>query len=125
MPPTETGGGTRTVANRAIYGASGSRRQCPRTIVGSLGDLVDDPRAQDAYDRVLDAMEAHELLPLLSVLSRRERAVLRARYGLDGPEQSISEIAERLGVSTSRVRGIEARALGKLRRAAAAVNLDR
>ena len=94
-------------------------------IVGSLGDLVDDPRAQDAYDRVLDAMEAHELLPLLSVLSPRERAVLSARYGLDGPEQSISEIAERLGVSKSRVRDIEARALGKLRRAAAAVNADR
>ena len=84
-------------------------------VIGSLGDLVDDPRAVDAYDRVLDAMEAHELLPLLSVLSARERSILRARYGLDGEEQSIRQIAERLGISTSRVREIERRALRKLR----------
>ena len=87
-------------------------------VIGSLGDLVDDPRAEDAYDRVLDVMEAHELMPLLSVLSPRERSILRARYGLDGEEQSIRQIAERLGLSTSRVRDIERRALRKLRRAA-------
>ena len=63
-------------------------------------------------------MEAHELMPLLSVLSPRERSILRARFGLDGEEQSIRQIAERLGLSTSRVRDIERRALRKLRRAA-------
>ena len=94
-------------------------------VIGSLGDLVDDPRAVDAYDRVLDAMEAHELLPLLSVLSPRERSILRARYGLDGEEQSISQIAERLGLSTSRAREIERRALRKLTRAAVAAGAAR
>ena len=94
-------------------------------VIGSLGDLVDDPRAVDAYDRVLDAMEAHELLPLLSVLSPRERSILRARYGVDGEEQSIRQIAERLGLSTSRVREIERRALRKLRRAAVAAGAAR
>jgi RNA polymerase primary sigma factor len=94
-------------------------------VIGSLGDLVDDPRALDAYDRVLDAMEAHELLPLLCVLSARERSILRARYGLDGEEQSIRQIAERLGISTSRVREIERRALRKLRRAAVAARAAR
>jgi RNA polymerase primary sigma factor len=94
-------------------------------VIGSLGDLADDPRAGDAYDRVLDAMEAHELLPLLRVLSARERSILRARYGLDGEEQSIRQIAERLGISTSRVREIERRALRKLRRAAVAARAAR
>ena len=94
-------------------------------VIGSLGDLVDDPRAEDAYDRVLDVLEAHELRPLLSVLSPRERSVLRARYGLDGEPQSIREVAERLGLSTSRVRDIERRALRKLRQAAVATGAAR
>lgn len=94
-------------------------------MIGSLGDLVDDPRAEDAYDRVLDAMEAHELLPLLCVLSERERSILRARNGLDGEEQSIREIAERLGISRSRVRSLERRALRKLERAAVAAGAAR
>jgi RNA polymerase primary sigma factor len=94
-------------------------------MIGSFGDLVDDPRAQDAYDRALDAIEAEELLPLLSVLSARERRILAARYGLDGEPQSRRQIAERLGLSVSRVRDIEQRALGKLRRAAATVGAMR
>lgn len=94
-------------------------------VIGSFGDLIDDPRAQDSYDRVLDVMEAHELLPLLSVLSPRERSILRARYGLDGEELSIRQIAERLGLSTSRVRDIERRALRKLRQAAVAAGAAR
>jgi RNA polymerase sigma factor (sigma-70 family) len=91
-------------------------------VIGSFGDLVDDPRAQDAYERVLDRIETQELLPLLSVLSARERSVLRARFGLDGAPQSHREIAERLGVSVSRVRDIERRALAKLRSSAAAAD---
>jgi RNA polymerase primary sigma factor len=89
-------------------------------VIGSLGDLVDDPRAQDAYERVLDVIEAQELMPLLSVLSPRERQILRARSGLEGEARSRREIAERLGLSVSRVRDIEQRALAKLRSAARA-----
>jgi len=88
-------------------------------VIGTIGALVSDPRAQDAYERVLDEVEAGELLPLLSALSERERVVLRARYGLDGEPASRRRIAGRLGVSESRVRDIERRALAKLRRAAA------
>jgi RNA polymerase primary sigma factor len=87
-------------------------------VIGSFGDLIDDPRAIDAYDRVLDHIEAAELRSLLSVLSPRERRVLNARYGLDGVERSRRDVAEELGVSVRRVRDIEARALAKLRRAA-------
>jgi RNA polymerase primary sigma factor len=87
-------------------------------VIGSFGDLVDDPRATDAYDRVLDQVEAEELRSLLSVLSARERRVLNALYGLDGRQHSRREVAEELGVSVSRIRDIEARALAKLRRAA-------
>jgi RNA polymerase primary sigma factor len=86
--------------------------------VGAFGDLLADPLAEGEYERVLDAIEIGQLLALLSALSDREREVVRARYGLDGEEQSLRELGARLGLSAERVRQIEQRALGKLAAAA-------
>jgi RNA polymerase primary sigma factor len=86
--------------------------------LGALGDLLADPLAEGEYERVLEAMQVEELLSLLAGLSERERSILRARFGLDGEEESRREIAERLGVSAERVRQIEGRALRKLGAAA-------
>ena len=82
--------------------------------VGTFGELLADPLAEGEYERVLAAIEVEELLALLAGLSDRERAILRARYGLDGEEESLRQIAGRLGVSAERVRQLEQRALGKL-----------
>ena len=86
--------------------------------IGTFGELIADPLAEDEYERVVSHVAADELRDLLSGLSGRERAVLRARYGLQGEAHSLREIAARLGVSAERVRQLEARALGKLRAAA-------
>lgn len=86
--------------------------------VGTFGELLADPLAEDEYERVVSAVAASELRDLLSGLSDRERSVLRARFGLDGHTLSLREIASRLGISAERVRQIENRALGKLRAAA-------
>ncbi|HEY0279018.1 MAG TPA: sigma-70 family RNA polymerase sigma factor [Solirubrobacterales bacterium] len=83
--------------------------------VGTLGELLADPLAEDEYERVLEAMEGEKLLSLLAILSDREREILAARHGLDGREpETLREIGGRLGLSAERVRQIERRALGKL-----------
>jgi RNA polymerase sigma factor (sigma-70 family) len=88
--------------------------------IGTFGELIADPLAEDEYERVVSNVTAGELRGLLSGLSERERTVLRWRFGLDGPALSLREIAGRLGVSAERVRQLENRALGKLRAAATA-----
>jgi RNA polymerase sigma factor (sigma-70 family) len=83
--------------------------------IGTFGDLLADPLAEDAYERALDETQIERLRGLLSGLSDRERAVLGGRYGIGGPERTLREIAAELGLSAERVRQIEQRALGKLR----------
>lgn len=82
--------------------------------VGTFGDLLADPLAEDAYERVLESIQVGELHAMLAGLSDREREVLRARYGLDGPEQTLRDVGAQLGLSHERVRQIEQRALAKL-----------
>ncbi len=87
--------------------------------IGTFGELLIDPLAENEYERVVSHVAASQLRDLLSGLSEREREVLRARFGLEGEAKSLREIAEGLGVSPERVRQLESRALGKLRAAAA------
>jgi hypothetical protein len=57
----------------------------------------------------------------LRVLKPTDRRVLSLRYGLGGGQASaVDVVAERTGLSISRVQGIERRALPRLRRAVAA-----
>jgi RNA polymerase primary sigma factor len=96
--------------DEAIRGAEGD--------LGAFGELLADPLADDAYERLLDHSEIEQVRALLGSLNDRERMILRARYGLDGREESLRDIGERIGLSGERVRQIEQRALGKLRSAA-------
>jgi RNA polymerase primary sigma factor len=86
--------------------------------VGSLGDLLEDPLSADAYEQVVETVAGRQLRTLLSRLTDRERAVVRARFGFDTEPQRLVDIGEDLGVSAERVRQIEERALAKLRQTA-------
>jgi RNA polymerase sigma factor (sigma-70 family) len=82
--------------------------------LGTFGDLLVDPMAEHAYERVLAAIDTEALHSLLAGLSERERHVLELRYGVDGEELSLRQVGERLGLSGERVRQLERRALAKL-----------
>jgi RNA polymerase sigma factor (sigma-70 family) len=84
----------------------------------TVGDLVPDPPAQEAYDSVPEQVLAAEIPGLLSCLTDRERTVICRRYGLGRREQTLREVAPVLGVSAERVRQIEQESLAKLHAAA-------
>lgn len=84
------------------------------------GHSLEDPGAEEAFDRVLDRVECDRLLCLVGGLRQRERAILRARFGLDGQERTLREIARMVGLSAERVRQLEHVALDELRAAATA-----
>jgi RNA polymerase primary sigma factor len=83
----------------------------------SFGESLADPRAEDPFDAVPRRSEAESLPEMLDVLTERERMVVRARYGFDGPDRTLRELAAVLGVSAERVRQIQEGALEKLRAA--------
>jgi RNA polymerase sigma factor (sigma-70 family) len=85
--------------------------------IGTLGDLLEDPLSATAYEEVIDAVAGEQLRGLLSRLTDRERDVVNARFGFDGPAERRAAVGPRLGVSAERVRQIEERALAKLRHA--------
>jgi RNA polymerase sigma factor (sigma-70 family) len=87
--------------------------------VGStFGELLADPGAEDAYDHVPRHLEIERVRRLLTGLDERERTIVAGRYGLNGPQRTLRELALVLGVSAERVRQVEQGALAKLREAA-------
>jgi RNA polymerase sigma factor (sigma-70 family) len=83
--------------------------------VDARGDLTADPLSERAYEDVINSVTTTAIAALLATLTDRERQVLSWRFGLDGEELSLRQIARRLGVSAERVRQIERRGLIKLR----------
>ena len=77
--------------------------------------------AEELYETTNKSEEVPEDLDvmkdIMSVLTQREQDVLRLRYGLDdGRKKTLEEVGTTFGVSASRIRQIEARALSKLKK---------
>jgi RNA polymerase primary sigma factor len=82
-----------------------------------LGDLLEQTLLPDADERILFDSFQQTLREALDELPDRERRVLELRYGLaDDKPRTLREIGEILGLSRERVRQLEGRALGELRR---------
>jgi RNA polymerase sigma factor (sigma-70 family) len=85
----------------------------------TLVDVIEDPRAADELDRVLERFETRRLADLAGRLGEREREIVADHYGLGRPAQTLREIGGRLELSAERVRQIEEHAFEKLRATAA------
>ena len=85
----------------------------------TVGEMIVDPVAEQAYEKVLDDLEIHGVLDLTNDLEERERAVIRSHFGLGQDARTLSEIGAGLGLTAERARQIEAAALTKLRQALA------
>jgi RNA polymerase primary sigma factor len=90
-------------------------------LAGTLAELLADPLGQDGYDTVEREIEADDLRHRPNDLCARERAVLRARYGFDGPARTLHEVGDDLHLSAERVRQIQEHALDKLQLAGSTV----
>jgi RNA polymerase primary sigma factor len=91
--------------------SGGSLKEDRRTI----GDFIvsDAPTPEeDAQRQYLK----HDIRTVINELADRERDVLIFRFGLDnGTPMTVNQTAKQLGISSDRVRLVEARALNKLR----------
>ena len=80
----------------------------------TFGDLLCDPRAEEAFEELAMRLDAREVPRLLERLSRRERMVIEARYGMGGTDCTLRELGQSMGVSAERARQIEQAALEKM-----------
>lgn len=92
------------------------------TPVGEEGEMQLEEVIQDQSitpsDRMLIAQSfEEELQKLLAQLDEKEKLIIERRFGLrDGEPETLAEIGSDLKLSRERIRQIEERALGKLRR---------
>jgi RNA polymerase primary sigma factor len=82
-----------------------------------LADVVSDENAATPYQHLEEKTLRQMLAELVARLPKREAAILRHRFGLDGElERTLEEVGEEFGVTRERVRQLQNLALRKLRR---------
>ncbi len=104
------------------------RRRTSRFALGTTALLNETPDdfVPPPIDEGESRLVAELFLQMGDHLDDRERAILAARYGLDGEECALTlqRVAQRLGLCKERVRQLQNRALDKLRDLARDLRLD-
>ena len=81
-----------------------------------LGDLIEDADAVAPDDVVTSIALGEQVAEAFALLSEREAAVMRMRFGLvDGQPRTLDAIGEMYGITRERIRQVERKALSKLR----------
>jgi RNA polymerase primary sigma factor len=82
----------------------------------TVGDNVADLHVESPFEVACEALARRDLTRALKHLPRRERAVLRLRFGLDcGECRTLEETGALLGISRERIRQLESDAFERLR----------
>ena len=84
-----------------------------------LGDTVEDKKIAAPEDEATASLQNEQIAKLLATLTERERGIIALRFGFeDGIPHTLEEVGQQYGVTRERVRQIEKKALGKLKRPA-------
>jgi RNA polymerase primary sigma factor len=80
-----------------------------------LGDFIADETALEPLTAVSEVLQKEHLSALLATLTERERLVIELRFGFkDGQARTLAEVGQRLGVTSERIRQLEAKILARL-----------
>ncbi|MFH0954027.1 MAG: sigma-70 family RNA polymerase sigma factor [Verrucomicrobiota bacterium] len=83
---------------------------------GELGDIVGDEKGRTPYDDINDRQLRAEIEGLLDRLGRRERDILKFRYGLRGVKpETLETVGKRFHITRERVRQIQNATVLRLR----------
>ena len=83
----------------------------------SLGDFIEDKETMSPKEAATFQLLREHIKEVLGLLLPREQKILRMRFGLDdGRAHTLEEVGKEFDVTRERIRQIEAKALGKLRR---------
>ena len=84
----------------------------------NFGEIIGDEKAVHPLEALEEKTLMGQLGDLFEVLDEREQRIIDARYGLDDNKPlKLEEVGGEFGVTRERIRQLQAKALGKMRRA--------
>lgn len=93
---------------------------------GELGDFIQD-NGPTPEDRAISDSTKELLLQIIkTILSPKEEKVIKLRYGFEtGNSMTLAEVGKVFNVTRERIRQVEKRALEKIRKKLARMNLEK
>jgi RNA polymerase sigma factor (sigma-70 family) len=84
---------------------------------GRIGDLISDRGVVSPVHAIIERQLSEKIRRILGTLTPREEMMMRMRFGIgENGEHTLEKIGQRFGITRERVRQIEHKALGRMRR---------
>jgi RNA polymerase primary sigma factor len=82
-----------------------------------LADFIEDEESDSPEDAATKQLLKEQIEVILSTLPEREQKIVRMRFGLNGGKShTLEEVGQEFGVTRERIRQIEAKTIGKIRK---------